>query len=100
LGVIARVTVIPKGIWKDSISSHSKGAYETDTISKSGNGPFSIPFVVKYYVGDSANGSSNTITITSGMGIRHIFDAGVLDFRDTPVALFYAKQFCMSQDRC
>jgi hypothetical protein len=59
-----------------------------------------IPFVVKVYINDSANGNSNTLAITSGLGARHFFDAAVVDFRTTPINAFYARQYCQTTERC
>jgi RHS repeat-associated protein len=97
---ILDVNKLPKLIWNSSKSTHSSRAYETNTISKSSNGPFGIPFVVKVYINDSANGNSNTLAITSGLGARHFFDAAVVDFRTTPINAFYARQYCQTTERC
>lgn len=45
---------LPK-VFRDSGSGHAKAAGETATVNSSGSGPFSLKFVVKLYVSDSAN---------------------------------------------
>jgi RHS repeat-associated protein len=97
---ILNVDRLPKSIWNSSASSHSSTAYETNTISKSSNGALGIPFVVKVYIRDSANGNFNTLTITSGLGARHFFDAVAVDFRNSPINNFYARQYCQTTDKC
>ena len=100
---VTNPSLLPKIFVNSSTSGHSRSARETGVIASSGNGPFSMHFVLKLYVGESSlNGSTGITLTTSSFSLRHAFDAAIFyatngNFEINP---FIARQYCLVSRGC